>query len=337
MTTYAEAINQALAGEMERDPSVFVYGIGVPDHKKVFGTTVNLPQERCLDTPLSEDTLMGFGVGAALGGLRPINVHIRVDFLLLAMNQLANIVSTHHYITGQPVPLVIRAIVGRGWGQGCHHSKSMHSTFAHIPGLKVYMPVTPYDAKGLLVAAIRDNDPVLLIEHRWLYWAEGDVPEEPYVVQPKAKVIRTGSDLTIIATSWLCVEALHAAEILAKHDVSVEVVDLCSAQPLDIVTLANSVDKTGACLVADNDWVHCGLGGEIVAQIQEECFEELTAPILRIGFAPSPCPTVRCLENAFYPNAATIIHKVEDLLDLDPIDLLHEEFYAHERRFKGPF
>lgn len=342
--TYSEAINEALCQEMERDPTVFVYGIGVPDHKKVFGTTAGLVErfgsERCFDVPLSEDALLGFGIGAASSGLRPVNVHIRVDFLLLAMNQLVNMAASHHYITGQNVPLVIRVIVGRGWGQGCHHSKSLHSFFAHVPGLKVMLPSTPYDAKGLLIAAIRDNDPVIVIEHRWLYWASGDVPMEPYTINiGEGSVLREGDDVTVVATSWLCAEAIKAAEIMERRSpaVSIEVVDPRSARPLGAEAIFDSVNHTGRCVVADNDWLHCGLGAEIVAQVQEQCFDRLVAPVRRIGFAPSPCPTVRCLENEFYPNAVDIIRAVEHVLDLAPMDLSREDFYSHERRFKGPF
>lgn len=339
--TYCEAINEALVQEMECDSSVIVYGIGAPDHKRVFGTTNELVErfgDRCFDVPLSEDAMLGFGVGAAIGGLRPVNVHIRMDFLILAMNQLVTIASTHHYITGQSVPLVIRVIVGRGWGQGCHHSKSLHSTFAHIPGLKVVLPVTPYDAKGMLIAAIRDNNPVIFIEHRWLYWAKGYVPEYSYTQRLDwANVVRRGKDITIIATSWMVVEALHAAATLEERGVLVEVIDLRSAQPLDDEMIVNSVKKTSRCIVADNDWVHCGLGAEIVARIQEKCLHDLAEPIARVGFAPSPCPTARCLENAFYPNAKTIIREIEKTLSLPEIDLSGEDFYSHERKFKGPF
>ena len=186
--SYCEALNEAMVQEMERDSSVFVYGIGVPDHKKVFGSTVGLVErfgpDRCFDTPLCEDSMTGFGLGAAVNGLRPIHIHIRVDFLLLAMNQLANIVSSYRYASGGKlkVPLVIRAIIGRGWGQGFQHSKSMYSIFANIPGLKVVLPVTPRDAKGLLISAIRDDNPVIFVEHRWLYWQEDNVPEEPFTM-----------------------------------------------------------------------------------------------------------------------------------------------------------
>lgn len=339
--TYCEAINEALIQEMERDSSVIVYGIGTPDHKRVFGTTNELAErfgDRCFDVPLSEDAMLGFGVGAAIGGLRPVNVHVRMDFLILAMNQLVTIASTHHYITGQSVPLVIRVIVGRGWGQGCHHSKTLHSTFAHIPGLKVVLPVAPYDAKGMMIAAIRDNNPVIMIEHRWLYWGKGEVPEESYTVPlDTARIVRYGKHMTIVATSWMVIEALHAADILAKRGFSAEVIDVRSATSIDLDCIALSVARTGYCVVADNDWVHCGLGSEIAAQVYDLCYSKLLGAIKRIGFCATPCPTVRCLENAFYPNAKTIIREVEKMLSLPEVNLSREDFYSHERRFKGPF
>lgn len=342
--TYCQALNEAMMQEMERDPSVFVFGIGVPDHKRIFGSTDGLLEkfgpERCFDTPIAEDSMTGLAVGAALSGLRPIHVHIRADFLLLAVNQLFNIVSSYRYGTAgrHGVPLVIRVIVGRGWGQGFQHSKSIHSIFAHIPGLKIALPTTPADAKGLLTAAIRDDDPVIVFEHRWLYWQTGEVPAEPYATTfGKAHILRKGKDLTIIATSWLNVEAAHAAEILSRHGVEVEIVDPRTIVPLDCRTVVESVNKTGRCLVADNDWSYCGFGAEAAAHISEECFGRLKGPVRRVGFAHVPCPTVRVLENAFYPNAETIVRSVEKMLDLKPIDLSGEMFYSHERRFKGPF
>lgn len=343
--TYCQALNEAMVQEMDRDPAVFVYGIGVPDHKRIFGTTNGLVErfgtERCFDTPLSEDAMTGFGLGAAINGARPIHIHIRVDFMLLAMNQLANMVSIYRYMSGGKlkVPLVIRAVVGRGWGQGCQHSKSMFSTFAHIPGLKVVMPTTPVDAKGLLIAAIRDDNPVIFIEHRWLYYATDEVPEGDYSIpigQPN--VLLAGSDITIVATSWMNIEALRVAEIMKKrHDVSVEVVDVRSAAPLEDDIIVDSVNKTGHCIIADNDWLHCGLSAEIAARIAEKCFGNLKSPVVRIGFAHTPCPTARHLEDEFYPNAENIVRAIEKKLGLSETDLSTEDFYSHTNRFKGPF
>jgi acetoin:2,6-dichlorophenolindophenol oxidoreductase subunit beta len=344
MTSYCDAINEAILQEMERDPDVFIFGIGVPDHKKIFGTTVHILEkfgpQRCFDTPIAEDSMTGLALGAAINGLRPIHVHIRVDFLLLAMNQIANLISSFRYGSGgrMGAPLVIRAIVGRGWGQGFQHSKSMHGTFAKIPGLKVICPTTPADAKGMMISAIRDDDPVLVFEHRWLYWQTGPVPEEPFTIPiGKGSVVRPGKDVTIVATSWMNVEALHAARILSQHGVDVEIVDPRSIAPLDIDIIAGSVNKTGYCLVADNDWTYCGFSAEVAAQVSERCFGRLKAPVHRIGFAHTPCPTVRTLENEFYPNAERVVRTIEKMMGLEAVDLSGERFYSHENRFKGPF
>lgn len=343
--TYCQAINEAMSQEMERDPTVFVYGIGASDHKRIFGTTDNLVEKfgpkRCFDTPVAEDSLTGFGMGAAISGLRPIHVHIRVDFLLLAMNQLANMLSNYYYVSGgqMKVPIVIRALVGRGLGQGCQHSKSLQATFAHIPGLKVIMPTSPADAKGLLIAAIRDDNPVICIEHRWLYWQEGEVPVDP-IPEPigEPRLVLQGNDLTIVATSWMNVEAKLAAEILhRKQNINIELIDARTITPSNDALIIESVEKTGRCIVADNDWVYCGYSAEMASKISYACFSSLKMPVERIGFLHCPCPTARHLENEFYPNAVTIVRRIEKMLDLPETNLADEDFYSHERRFKGPF
>jgi len=342
--SYCQALNEAMSQEMERDSTVFVYGIDVPDHKRIFGSTVGLVEkfgpERCFGTPLCEDSMTGFGLGAAINGLKPIHVHMRVDFMLLAMNQLANMVAGYRYVSGGKlkVPMVIRAVIGRGWGQGFQHSKSMYSVFAHIPGLKVVLPTTARDAKGLLISAIRDDNPVIFIEHRWLYWQEGEVPKEPYTIPlEKPNVLREGKDITLVATSWMNVEALKAAEILGRRGVSIEIVDPRTIAPFNDEVIVKSVEKTGHCIVADNDWLHCGFSAEVAARVSEKCFGKLKSPVGRIGFAPTPCPTVRYLENEFYPNAVNIIKAIEKMLELNPTDLSKEEFYSYENKFKGPF
>lgn len=343
--TYCEALRESLIGEMKRDPSVFLYGIGVPDHKAIFGSVAGIMDmfgsDRCFDTPIAEDSMVGFGLGAAISGLRPVHHHIRVDFLLLAMNQLSNMVSNYFYITGGQlnVPIVIRAVVGRGWGQGCQHSKSVQSIFAHLPGLKVIMPTTPADAKGMLTSAIRDNNPVICLEHRWLYWQEGEVPVGEYCIplgQPNK--IRDGQDLTLVSTSWMNVEAKKAAEILSQHHgVEIEIIDPRNVSSFDDSMLVDSVAKTRRCIVADNDWVYCGFASELASIIYEKCFDVLESPIPRIGFTHTPCPAVRFMENEFYPNAIRLIRTVEEMLDLPESDLSDEDFYSHENRFKGPF
>ncbi|MBF0227311.1 MAG: alpha-ketoacid dehydrogenase subunit beta [Desulfobacterales bacterium] len=344
MITYCDALNEAMIQEMERDNSIFVYGIGVSDHKRIFDSTRNILEkfghERCFETPLAEDSMTGFALGAAINGLRPIHIHIRMDFLLLAMNQIVNMISSFSYgcVGKRSVPLVIRVVIGRGWGQGFQHSKSMHATFAHIPGLKVVLPTSPSDAKGLLIAAIRDNNPVIFIEHRWLYWQKGEVQEKIYEIPiGKGNIVRKGKDLTIVATSWMNIEALHAAKILSYHGVEIEIIDIRTICPLDEQIIIESAKKTKHLIVADNDWIYCGFSSEVAAIVSEKCFGHLKAPVKRIGFAQVPCPTARHLENKFYPNAETIVKEVEQMLGLSKIDLSSESFYSHENRFKGPF
>ncbi len=342
--SYRNALNEAMAEEMRRDPGVFVYGIDVADHKRIFDSTKGLVEEfgpnRCFSTPLAEDAMTGFGLGAAINGMRPVHVHMRVDFLLLGLNQLVNMIATHRYGSGgqMKVPMVIRAIIGRGWGQSYQHSKSLHSWFAHIPGLKVVMPSSPRDAKGMLIAAIRDDNPVVFIEHRWLYDAMGEVPEDCGSIPLEgSRVIRPGRDITVVGTSWMNVEAVKAAQILEKHGVSVEVVDVRSIAPFDSQAIVDSVRKTGHCIVADNDWVYCGFSAEIAATVYEACFGQIKSPVERIGYAAVPCPCTRPLENEFYANAVDIIRAIEGKLGMKPVDLSEEDFYSYENKFKGPF
>jgi pyruvate/2-oxoglutarate/acetoin dehydrogenase E1 component len=342
---FCSALQESIFQIMKRYPEAIVYGIGVPDHTEIFGSIKGIYKEfgekRCFDTPLSEDALAGFGLGASLGGMKPIFINIRVDFLVLAMNQIINMISSYQYLLEgkTPLPFVVRAVIGRGWGQGCQHSKSLHSVFAHIPGLKVVMPTTPSDAKGLFIASVEDNNPVIFIEHRWLYWQEDWVSDSYYKTNlGEARVLREGEDITIVGTSWMNVEALQAADILKRvHGISVEIVDPRTIYPLDRKTICESVKKTSRCLVADNDWVFCGFSAEVAAMVSSVCFRHLKQPVRRLGFAPTPCPTARHLENKFYPNAKSIVRQIEQMFDLQPTNLEEEEFYSHENRFKGPF
>ena len=343
LMTYREALAYGMAKEMDADPRVFVFGLDVPDHKRIFGSTKGLVekfgQERCFGTPLSEDAMTGVAIGAALSGLRPVHVHIRADFLLLGMNQIANVMSSLRYTSGGPLklPLVIRAIIGRGWGQGAQHSKSLHGVFAHFPGIKVVLPTSPQDAYGTLRGAIRDENPVIILEHRWLYDIEGQVDDEAGIGLSGPAVLRGGDAVTVVCTSWMNIEALKAADVLAKRGIEVEVIDIRSVTPLDERLVVESVNRTGRCIVADYDWLFCGFAAELAARISHQCFATLRRPIERIGFAPVPCPTTRPLENLFYPSAVNIIRTVERMLALSPADLSGETFYSYEQRFKGPF
>ncbi|MFH1137571.1 MAG: transketolase C-terminal domain-containing protein [Pseudomonadota bacterium] len=343
--SYRQGLNQALAHEMRRDEGVFVYGIDVADHKRTFGSHQGLVEEfgpdRIFSTPLCEDAMTGFGLGAALNGLRPVHVHMRVDFMILAMNQIANMLASYTYgACGRiKVPMVIRAIIGRGWGQSWQHSKTLHSWFAHLPGVRVILPSRPEDARGMLIAAIRDDNPVICIEHRWLYDVTGQAEDE---ISPRpldgCRVVREGTDASVLAATWMTVEALKAAEVLsAKHGVSLEVMDLRSAAPFDVATAAESASKTGRLIVADYDWLHCGFSAEAAASVYEAAWSDLKSPVVRLGFKNAHCPCTRPLENEYYANAVDIIRSVERLLDLPAADLRDEEFYSYEKKFKGPF
>lgn len=343
--SYAQALYEATAQEMERDPGVFVYGLGVDDALGMYGTTLDLHKrfgkDRSFDTPLSEDAMTGMGVGAALAGLRPIHVHQRMDFLMLCMNQLVNIAAKASYMFAGAVrvPLVVRGIVGRSWGQGAQHSQSLHSFFMHVPGLKVVAPTTPHDAKGCMVAAIRDDNPVIFMEHRMLYNIRGFVPEEAYEVPfGHARVLARGDDITIVAISHMVVEALRAKAHLEEVGIHAEIIDPVSLAPLDIDTIAASVARTGRLLVVDNDWTMCGASAEIIAQIVERFQNGHTPRMARMGFAPVPCPTTKPLENLFYPNGRTIAARAHALVKGDGMAWLPEGAEAKEiAEFKGPF
>ena len=339
--SYKDAIKEAIQEEMENDSTVFVIG----GETKMFGSLNGIKDKfgksRVITTPISEDATTGLILGAAMTGLRPIQVHIRVDFMLLAVNQIINMISTAKYNSNGnlKVPILIRAVVGRGWGQGFQHSKSLHGLFAQIPGLKVIMPTSPKDVKGMIKKAIRSDGPVICIENRWLYWQEGEIPEEDYTVELNLpECLRKGSDLTIVASSWMNVEAKLASEILYnEHGINVAIFDIKSTDLSNLDKIYDSVNETRKCIVADNDWLISGLSGEIAYNIHKKCFSSLDLPIERIGFEQVPCPTARELEDVFYPNAFDLVRKSEDMLGLKSCSLESYKLYSHETRFKGPF
>jgi len=324
-------------------------GLGVPDPKGIFGTTLHLQQkygdERVMDMPLSENGMTGVAIGAALVGMRPIMTHQRLDFALLAMEQIVNQAANWYYMFGgqMSIPLVIRMIIGRGWGQGSQHSQSLQAWFAHVPGLKVVMPTTPYDAKGLLIASIEDNNPVIFIEHRWIHNIEGHVPEEMYRVPlGQARVAREGNDVTIAALSYMTLEALHAAEMLAADGISTEVIDVRTLKPLDGALITESVRKTGHLLVADVAWKTAGFGAEIVAQVVEEVFHELKSPPQRLTLPDCPTPSTAALANLYYPRAVHIVATVRKMLGLGadeniPDLMTNVPLDVPDLSFTGPF
>lgn len=346
---YFQAINEAIDQCMEKDPSVYIMGMGVPDPKGVFGSTLGLLQkygnQRVMDMPTSENGMTGVAIGSALAGMRPILTHQRTDFALLSMEQIVNQAANWSYMFGgqKSVPLVIRMIIGRGWGQGPQHSQSLQSWFAHIPGLKVVMPTTPYDAKGLLISSIEDDNPVIFFEHRWLYNISGLVPEEYYCVPiGMPELVKEGEDLTIISTSYMTLEALRAAELLSKDNIKLEVIDVRTLRPLNDKLIVESVRKTGRVIVADTGWKTCGFGSEIVARIIEKVFDCLKTPPKIVALHDCPTPTSRALSDIYYPRSIHIVRLVKQMLGFNNDDTLEDTFESiqldvPDESFKGPF
>jgi pyruvate/2-oxoglutarate/acetoin dehydrogenase E1 component len=343
--SYVDALREATDLEMSRDDAVVLFGLDVDDPKAIQGTVRGLLSkfgpERVFGTPLSEDAMTGAAIGMALAGLRPIHVHIRMDFLMLAMNQLINVAAKSRYMFGGRValPMVVRAMIGKSWGQGAQHSQGLYSFFMHVPGLKVVAPATPYDAKGCLIAAVRDDNPVLYVEHRLLHFQHGPVPDGVYSVEPgKARITKPGRDITLVGISAMQMECLGAARYLADIGVQAEVIDPIWLSPLDIDTIVASAERTGRLIVVDNGWVTCGAGAEIIAQVAERLMGVRDLRVQRMGFAPVTCPTTPVLEDLFYPNARTIASVGRDLVEGRRTAWLPDEnpaFAKHE--FKGPF
>ncbi len=343
--SYVEAIREATRQEMQRDPAVIVFGLDVDDPRAIQGTTRGLVEEfgpeRVFGTPLSEDAMTGAAIGMALAGLRPVHVHIRMDFLMLAMNQLVNVAAKSRYMYGGAVhlPLVVRAMIGKSWGQGAQHSQGLHSFFMHVPGLKVVAPATPFDARGCLAAAIRDDNPVLFVEHRLLHFTHGPVPAQPSLVPPgKARITARGDDVTLVGISWMQTECLRARCYLEEVGIRAEVIDPIWLSPLDTDTIAGSVERTGRLLVVDTAWTNCGASAEIVARVAERLAGVRDLRLQRLGFAPVTCPTTPVLEELFYPSARTIAAAARDLVEGAATGWLPEERADLQSiEFKGPF
>jgi pyruvate/2-oxoglutarate/acetoin dehydrogenase E1 component len=314
--TYLDAVRAGLAEEMRRDSSVYVFGedvaLGGP-----FGVTQGLAEEfgvnRVVNTPISEGTVMGLAVGAATAGLRPVVEIMFIDFITLAMDQLVNHAAKLHYMSGGQlkIPLTVRVQCGISGTMGAHHSQSLESWLAHVPGLKVVMPSNPADAKGLLKASIRDDNPTVFIEHRGLYWTKGNVPDKDHVVPiGKANLIRQGDQVTIVALSSTVAPALAAADDLAAEGISAEVIDPRSISPLDVASVVDSVKKTSRLIVVHEAVEQGGIGAEIVARIQQEAFYYLDSPILRIAAPFAPVPASSALETQFAPGKESIVDAV---------------------------
>jgi len=323
---YFEAVREAQAECLAADPSVYLIGLGVPGPTGIFGTTKGLVEtfgeDRVLDMPASEGGMTGVTLGTAISGLRPIMVHMRVDFAVLTMETLVNQAAKWHYMYGGQMraPLTVRMIIGRGWGQGPQHSQSLQSWFAHVPGLKVVMPATAYDAKGMLISAVADDAPVIVFEHRWLYGVSGHVPEGYYKAPlERARVMRQGKDMTLVGLSYMTLESLRAAEMLAEVGVDAEVVDLRSLTPIDHATVLASVSKTGRLIVSDTGHIHFGATAEVTATVAERGLSFLKRPPVRIGLPPIPTPTTPALADLYYPRAVDIARAALKLLDRDQV------------------
>ncbi len=348
--TFAQAILEATDQCMAADRRVYVMGLGVTDPKGTFGTTLGLEakygSKRVLDMPTAENGMTGIAIGSALVGMRPIMTHQRVDFALLAMEQIVNNAAKWHYMFGgrMRVPLVIRLIIGRGWGQGPQHSQSLQAVFAHVPGLKVVMPTTPYDAKGLLIAAVEDDNTVIYLEHRWLHNIFGSVPQEMYRVPiGRARTARPGRDVTIVATSYMTLEALRAADLLARDGIEAEVVDVRTLRPLDTAHILDSVRKTGRLVVVDAAWRTLGFGAEVVAQVAEEAGETLKANPRRLALPDVPTPSTPALANPYYPRAVDIVNAARRMVGVpevteEQLGIVHRTpLDVPDTTFTGPF
>ncbi len=321
--TYAQAIREAFAQLLASDPRVFVIGQGLWSPWYVGASMQDIEKEfgrhRILDSPVSENATTGAAIGAAIAGMRPIVVHPRMDFMLLAVDPIVNQAANWSYMfAGQVgVPVVIRSIINRGGEQAAQHSQALQAIFMHIPGLKVVMPSTPYDAKGLLIAAVKDGNPVIYIDDRWLYGEAGDVPEDMYSVRVgTASVRRSGRDLTIVATSYMAAQAVHAVETLEKRGLDPELIDLRSIKPWDRERVLASVRKTGCLIIADAAWETCGVAAEIAATVACEAFEHLAAPIVRVCLPDVPAPMSAPLEKAYYIGAKEILLAVDEVLEI---------------------
>lgn len=343
---FTEAIREAFITAMSQDEKVLVYGLGADDPRGIFGTTLGLQdqfgKERVFDMPTSENAMTGIAIGAGLRGYRTVLTHQRLDFALLSLDQIINNAAKWHFMFGgqESVPITIRMIMGRGWGQGPTHSQNLQALFAHIPGLKVVMPTTPKQAKGLMLSSIFDDDPVIFLEHRWLHNSSGDVPDGDYRFPlGKAELIQEGNDITVVSISYMTVETRRVLQKLQDSSISVEHIDLVSIRPIDWATIQDSVKKTGRLLVVDTGHRTGSVASEIVATVCSTQFHDLkTAPQI-IAIPDVPTPTSSALTKYFYPTAKEIYNSICEMTQKSvPIDL--EVSTPHDvpgSWFNGPF
>ena len=345
--TYRESLYRAMDQALTQSPKTVIFGQGVPDHKGTFGTTLGLAEKfgasRVFDCPLAEEGMMGVAVGAALNGLYPIQTHIRADFALVAMNQIVNLVAKYRYMFGGRfrVPMLIRMVIGRSWGQGAQHSQSLQSLFAHIPGLTVIMPSSPESIRvDYEHATTAYEGPVISLEHRLMYdlqFSKENASFEPF----SSRLLRSGTDVTIVSTSIMTLEAMRCAQQLADQGIDCEIIDLnCVSHP-DADMIMSSLGKTGRLVVADTSWQAYGVSAEICRLVAERDPSVLKAPVVTIGMKPAPCPTAKALEDMFYPNLQTLAHDIATLVTGSSehgLSLPDERSMADVyKRFRGPF
>lgn len=355
MLSLGDAIREGLTEIAVRDSSVLLMAEGITDPSSVYGTTAGIGKhidpKRIIEMPISENGLCGVAVGAAMMGKRPVISFHRVEFGLLAMEQIVNNAAKAHYISNgrHKVPLVIRMVVGRGWGQGPEHSQSMEAVFSHFPGLKVVMPTYPRDGKGLVIAAVEDDNPVIMIEHRWCHYVMGHVPEG-YYTEPMdgPRAVHRGKDVTIVATSYMTLEAVRAAEALEKLGYSATVFDLRVLRPLMLDRIFESVQQTGRLLTVDTGFRKFGIGAEVVSEVVANCFSVLRAAPLRMGLPDHPTPSSRGFVPGFYPDSTSILRGVGRMLEIAAANIEDAvgELIAERKGlpvdvpdpfFKGPF
>ena len=322
--TYRDALNQALREEMHHDDRVFLIGEEVAAYNGAYKVSKGLLEEfgemRVVDTPITELGFAGVGVGAAMVGLRPIVEFMTWNFALLAIDQVVNAAAKMLYMSGgqYPMPMVFRGPNGAALQLSAQHSQAWESWFAHIPGLKVVAPGTPYDAKGLLKAAIRDDNPVIVLEGEMLYNTKGEVPDEEYIVPlGKADLKREGTDCSIITSGKMVLVAMQAADTLAKEGIKLDVVDLRTIRPMDVEAITTSVKKTNRAVVLEEGWEICGIGAQIVDYIQRDCFDDLDAPVVRVHMADVPMPYAKTLEKSAKPDLAKTIAAVKKVMYIE--------------------
>ncbi len=350
LLTFNEAFREGLDQLLGSDQSVYVIGEGVPDPKSIFGSTAGLAEKygpnRVMDMPVAENGMTGIALGSSLRGLKPILIHQRIDFSLYALDQVINNIAKWYSMFGgqQSVPMVIRAIIGQGWGQGNQHSQNLQNLYAHIPGLKVVMPSNAYDCKGMLISAVKDKNPVIFLDHRWVHNTKSNVPSKMYEVEiGKAKVAKPGTDITLVSWSYWLLESLKAAEFLEQQGVSVEVVDLGSLRPLDYDTIQKSVLKTKHLLVVDGSWKQGGFAGEIIARVAEDTQVHLKSHPGRVTYPDFPSPSTPGLTKYYYPTLDKIFTAACKVLKKELNSTAVQDYVAArthdipDANFKGPF